>query len=236
MKIYIPYILHKVDGFIQETKFLQEIDTENLPKKGETIDSFYEKVSFFNLGGFAINPHENKTIIGSELITPERETVLKTIKSSLSALFAMTKSIDSIDIHDRRDANNYPESFIDYLHENMERFGVEELDVKKEFSSSDYFKSLDTIAQFEIFLERGEYQFVKIVVKSINTLLASEDLLKITDSNSNHFFCFEGEDYEIEYRPDVADACSNMRHLYFDVWDYIKFSSSKSPRSSKPSF
>lgn len=192
--ISVPYILAKTPlGYLVETKLLGEYIIENLPKPGEVITTFYdEKKPFYNLSNVGDNDGNSLLFVDGHLntVTPEDAKVKASqFLVEYMQLAMATGSVELLTSERSREAN-----IIRVTRALDKIFGIDLVaDTTKEFSLEKFQEAQNQAIAYGNVGQSNLSSVVTLLVSSVNTLLALENLIP-ADMGSRYFCTYENEE------------------------------------------
>lgn len=192
-KIYAPYLIYKdQNGFYNETKYHSDIDFDVLEKNSGIIDSFYgEKILVKAINGNLIN---DKFIFieNSKPLEISKEFVLQKSKEIFIEILKEFSNYKYIDYKKNKDDISFKEKI-------LKIFNAFNLDIKFDHKNKfDKKKYLDNVKEISLYtslsfpLENKQeilyLKKIKNIVKSLNTILAIEEIKIDPEKVSEKYF------------------------------------------------
>lgn len=188
---HIPYIyIVKENGFIEETKLLQDIDLSTL-KQGDNITSFYDETyPLFNIY-FKNDNNESAMFDNGQLIFINQENIEEKIKANFLLLInqvASSKAPNLLNDYKSFNGSDRPSIFKEYLDNFSWKTQYEINPLVEDFSLDKY---QNIVNELHFLCDRFDNKisllghFVKGSIRGFNTFLAYDEV--ISDFSSGLF-------------------------------------------------
>lgn len=226
MTHFIGYIFSKSDsGFIVEHKFKDNMDLNNPPQKGDWVNTFYdEKVRFENITGILNDEGSISFLKDNQLTAFTQDDLIKRIFELTSDFCNMAKATNCVDLLEKRDPKNYPESSYEYVFEALKKINHPVQEVDTSFNETEYKNIVNELYMLSLqsnTLDKSTspYHFIVKMISGVNTLLALNDHITV-DVSSKLVETYQDDVNETEHLY-YSGASSTIRDLYFSSHHYV---------------
>lgn len=188
-KIYAPYLIYKdKDGYYKETKYNSEIDFDVLEKNSGIIESFYNETVKVE----AINDFRNNNFIlikDNKPLEVSKEFVLNNLRNLFIEILKEFSKSKYIDYKKDDDFISFKEQISKILINFNEQIDLNSIN---DFNENNYLNKVKEISLYTSLSFPLEYKMenlyskqIKVVIKSLNTILAVNEEIKVDPENAS---------------------------------------------------
>lgn len=188
-KIYAPYLIYKdKDGYYKETKYNSEIDFDVLEKNSGIIENFYNEPVKVE----AINDFRNNNFIlikDNKPLEVSKEFVLNNLRNLFIEILKEFSKSKYIDYKKDDDFISFKEQISKILINFNEQIDLNNINY---FNENNYLNKVKEISLYTSLSFPLEYKMenlyskqIKVVIKSLNTILAVNEEIKVDPENAS---------------------------------------------------